>query len=72
MLRSELLEQLQQLSRLEKFKIIQFLAMELAKEEGLSGENETEAIMTGVHTGDTGVAELMQLLEMEAEQVQNV
>lgn len=35
MLRSELLEQLQQLSRLEQLKIIQFLAMELAKEEGL-------------------------------------
>ncbi|MDB9518500.1 hypothetical protein PN466_16265 [Roseofilum reptotaenium CS-1145] len=72
MLRSELLEQLQQLSRLEKFKIIQFLVMELAKEEGLSWANDTEAIMTAVHTGNTGAAELMQLLEMEAEQVQNV
>ena len=69
MLRSELLEQLRQLSRLEKLKIIQFLAMELAKEEGLSWENETEAIMTGVHTGNTGAAELMQLLEMEKEKV---
>lgn len=35
MLNSELLVQLEQLSRADKFQIIQFLMTELAKEEGL-------------------------------------
>lgn len=68
----ELLEQLRQLSRVEKFQLIQFLAIELAREEGLSLENEAEAIMAGVHTSNAGETQLMQLLEMEKEKVQNV
>ena len=69
---SELLEQLRKLSRAEKFQMMQFLLAELAKEEGLSLENETGAIMAGVHTSNSGAAQLMQLLEMEKEKVQNV
>ena len=71
---SELLEQLRKLSRAEKFQMMQFLLAELAKEEGLSlGNlgNETGAIMAGVHTSNSGAAQLMQLLEMEKEQPQN-
>ncbi|MEA5471642.1 hypothetical protein [Spirulina sp. 06S082] len=68
---SELLEQLQQLSRADKFQMMQFLLAELAKGEGLSLGNETGAIMAGVHTSNSGAAQLMQLLEMEKEQPQN-
>lgn len=62
---SELLAQLQQLSRAEKFQIIQFLTAELAKEEGISVGNEVAEIMLSLHTSNGVAEQLMQFLETE-------
>jgi hypothetical protein len=69
---SELLAQLQQLSRAEKFQIIQFLTAELAKEEGISVGNEVAEIMHGLHTSNGAAEQLMQFLETEQKPPQNV
>lgn len=68
----ELLAQLRQLSRSEKFQIIQFLTAELAKEEGISIGNEAAEIWSAVHTSHGAAQQLMQLLEAEQKQPQNV
>ena len=68
----ELLAQLRQLSRSEKFQIIQFLTAELAKEEGISIGNEAAEIIGAVHTSHGAAEQLMQLLETEQKQPQNV
>jgi len=60
---SELLDRLRQLSRLEKFKIVQFLMAELAKEEGLVLNNEAAEIIGAVHTSNLAAEQLVQLLE---------
>ena len=59
----ELLDKLGQLSRLEKFKIVQFLMAELAKEEGLVLNNEAAEIIGAVHTSNLAAEQLVQLLE---------
>jgi len=68
----ELLLQLRQLSRAEKFQTIQFLTAELAKDEGIIIGNEAAEIMTAVHTSNGAAEQLMQLLELEQKQTQNV
>lgn len=69
---SELLAQLQQLSRAEKFQIIQVLTAELAKEEGITVGNEVAEIMGAVHTSNRAAEQLMQFLETEQKHAQNV
>jgi len=69
---SELLAQLRQLSRAEKFQLIQFLIAELAKEEGIVMGNEAAEIMYSVHTSNSAAEQLMQLVEIENKQTQNV
>ncbi|MFP4297368.1 MAG: hypothetical protein ACLFT0_05875 [Spirulinaceae cyanobacterium] len=71
MLNPELLTQLQQLSRSEKFQVIQHLTAELAKEEGISIDNEAAEIWSAVHTSHGAAAQLMQLLETEQKRSQN-
>ena len=68
----ELLAQLRQLSRTEKFQIMQFLTAELAKEEGIILGNEAAEIWSAVHTSNGAAEQLMQLLEIEQKQTQNV
>ena len=69
---SELLAQLQQLSRAEKFQIIQFLTDDLAKEEEISVGNEVAEIMGAVHTSNGAAEQLMQFIETEQQRPQNV
>jgi Arc/MetJ family transcription regulator len=59
----ELLDKLGQLPRLEKFKIVQFLMAELAKEEGLVLDNEAVEIIGAVHTSNLA-AEQLKVLEL--------
>lgn len=61
----ELLDRLGQLSRLEKFKIVQFLMAELAKEEGLVLDNEAAEIIGAIHTSNLAAEQLVQLLEQK-------
>jgi hypothetical protein len=69
---AELLAQLRQLSRVEKFQLIQFLIAELAKEEGIVMGNEAAEILYSVHTSNSAAEQLMQLVEIENKQTQNV
>jgi hypothetical protein len=69
---AELLAQLRQLSRAEKFQLIQFLIAELAKEEGIVMGNEAAEILYSVHTSNSAAEQLTQLLEIEQKQTQNV
>jgi hypothetical protein len=69
---AELLAQLRQLSRAEKFQLIQFLIAELAKEEGIVMGNEAAEILYSVHTSNSAAEQLMQLVEIENKQTQNV
>jgi hypothetical protein len=69
---AELLAQLRQLSRVEKFQLIQFLIAELAKEEGIVMGNEAAEILYSVHTSNSAAEHLMQLVEIENKQTQNV
>ncbi len=66
----ELLTQLQQLSRAEKFQMMLFLIAELAKEEGIVMGNESAEIMYAVHNSNSAAEQLMQLLETEHKQTQ--
>jgi hypothetical protein len=68
----ELLDQLLQLSRAEKFQMMLFLIAKLAKEEGIVMHNESTEIMYSVHTYNSAAEQLMQLLEPEQKQTQNV
>lgn len=68
----ELLAQLRQLSRADKFQTIQFLTAELAKDEGIIIGNESAEIIGAVHTSNGAAEQLMQLLEIEQKQTQNV
>jgi hypothetical protein len=68
----ELVAKIQQLSRAEKFQMMQFLTAELAKEEGIVLGNEAAEIWSAVHTSNGAAAQLMQLLEIEQKQAQNV
>jgi len=68
----ELLEQLRQLSRADKFELIQFLTAELAKEEGIVLGNEAAEIIGAAHTSYGAAKQLMQLLEEEKKQIKNV
>jgi hypothetical protein len=68
----ELLAKIQQLSRPEKFQMMQFLTAELAKEEGITLGNEAAEIIGAVHTSNGAAEQLMQLLEIEQKQTQNV
>ncbi|MGB3266301.1 MAG: hypothetical protein WBA89_20355 [Microcoleus sp.] len=68
----ELLAQLQQLSRTDKFQMMLFLIAELAKEEGIVMGNESAEIMYSVHNSNSAAEQLMQLLEIEQKQTQNV
>jgi hypothetical protein len=68
----ELLAQLRQLSRAEKFQIMLFLIAELAKEEGIVMGNESAEILYSVHTSNGAAEQLMLLLETEQKQTQNV
>lgn len=67
----ELLTQLKQLSRSEKFQVIQYLTAELAKEEGISTGNEATEMWSAAHTSHGAAAQLMQLLETEQKRSQN-
>jgi hypothetical protein len=69
---AELLAQLRQLSRAEKFQLIQFLIADLAKEEGIVMGNEAAEIMYSVHISNSAAEQLMQLVEIENKQTQNV
>jgi hypothetical protein len=69
---SELLAQLRQLSRSEKFQIIQFLTTELAQEEGIRIGNEAAEIIGAVHTSHGAAEQLMQLLEAEQKHPHNI
>ncbi|MGL5196241.1 MAG: hypothetical protein ACRC8Y_21850 [Chroococcales cyanobacterium] len=68
---SEFLAQLQQLSRAEKFQIIQFLTTELASEEGISVGNEASEILHSLHTSNGAAEQLMQFLKTEQKPPQN-
>jgi hypothetical protein len=68
----ELLAQLQQLCRAEKFQMMLFLIAELAKEEGIVMGNESAEIMYSVHTSNSAAEQLMQLLEIEKKLTKNV
>ncbi|MEG3904363.1 MULTISPECIES: hypothetical protein [unclassified Microcoleus] len=68
----ELLAQLLQLSRAEKFQMMLFLIAELAKEEGIVMGNESAEIMYSVHTSNSAAEQLTQFLEIEQKQTQNV
>jgi len=72
MINPELLIQLRQLSRPEKFQMMQFLITELAKTEEIIMGNESAQIMLSVHTSNSAAEQLMQLLETEHKQAQNV
>lgn len=65
MLNPELWGHLRQLSRAEKFQIIQFLTAELAKDEGIIIGNEAVEIIGAVHTSHVAAQQLMQLLGTE-------
>jgi hypothetical protein len=67
----ELLTQLQQLSRTDKFQMMLFLIAELAKEEGIIMGNESAEIVYSVHTSNSTAEQLMQLLKTENKQTQN-
>ncbi len=69
---AELLAQLRQLSRAQKFQIMQFLIAELAKEEEIVMGDEAAEIMYSVHTSNSAAEQLMQLVEIENKQTQNV
>lgn len=63
---SELLEQLQQLSRIEKFQIMQCLIAELAKEEAISSfDSDTIYRVWSPYDYGDAVQKLMSLLEQE-------
>ncbi|NJL91601.1 MAG: hypothetical protein HC916_18825 [Coleofasciculaceae cyanobacterium SM2_1_6] len=64
--------QTQLLSRVEKFKMMQFLISELAKEKGIILGDEAAEIINSVHTSNGAALQLMQLLESEQKQAQNV
>jgi hypothetical protein len=68
----ELLAQLRQLSRADKFQLMQFLIAELAKEEGIVIGNEAAEIMYSVPTSNSAAEQLMQLGEIENKQTQKV
>ncbi|MCL1464154.1 hypothetical protein [Argonema galeatum] len=68
----ELLTQLRQLSRADKFQLLQFLTAELAKDEGIIIGNEAAEIIGAVHTSHLAAEQLMKLLEIEQKQTQNV
>ncbi|MEG3861533.1 hypothetical protein [Microcoleus sp. herbarium12] len=68
----ELLAQLRQLSRADKFQMMLFLIAELTKEEGIIMGNESAEIMYSVHSSNSAAQQLMQLLETEQKQTQNV
>jgi hypothetical protein len=68
----ELLEQLRQLSRADKFQVIQFLTAELGKEEGIVFGNEAAEIIGAAHTSYEAAEQLMQFLECEKKKLQNV
>lgn len=68
----ELLAQLRQLSRAEKFQIMQSLIAELAKKEGIVMGNEAAEIMYSVHTSNSAAEQLIQLVETGNKQTQNV
>lgn len=72
MFNAELLAQLRQFSRADKFALMQFLMAELAQEEGIIIGNESAEIMRSVHTSNSAGEQLMQLLEIEQKQTQNV
>ncbi len=66
MLNSELLVQLEQLSRGDKFQIIQFLMAELAKEERLELLDNNQTYRTwSPHNYSDAADKLMSLLEQE-------
>ena len=67
MLNSKLFVQLEQLSRGDKFQIIQFLMAELAKEEGFELlDNNNKAYRTwSPHNYSDAAHKLMSLLEQE-------
>ena len=68
----ELLAHTQLLSRVEKFKMMQFLISELAKEEGIILGDEAAEIIGAVHTSNGAALQLMRLLKSEQKQAQNV
>jgi hypothetical protein len=68
----ELLAQLRQLSRTEKFQMMLFLIAELTKEEEIIMGNESAEIMYSVHSSNSAAQQLTQLLETEQKQTQNV
>jgi hypothetical protein len=71
MLNPELLAQIRHLSRADKFQMMQFLTVELAKEEGFDLGNEATEILGAVHTSNSAAEQLMQILEAEQKQTQN-
>ncbi|MEA5471646.1 hypothetical protein [Spirulina sp. 06S082] len=63
---SELLEELQQLSRAEKFQMMQFLLAELAKEEAIESlDNATSHRVWSPYNYGDAAHKLMSLLEQE-------
>ncbi|MEM9541978.1 MAG: hypothetical protein AAGA60_21085 [Cyanobacteria bacterium P01_E01_bin.42] len=64
----ELLEQLRQLSRAEKFQMVQFLIAELAKEEAIDAlDNDTTHRVWSPYNYGDAAQKLMGLLEQEKE-----
>jgi hypothetical protein len=62
----ELLAQVGQLSRIEKFQMVQFLMSELAKEEGLKPLDNTATYrLWSPYDYDDAARKLMSLLEPE-------
>lgn len=65
-LKSELLAQIEHLSRADKFQIIQLLMTELAKEEGLELLDNNQTYRTwSPHNYSDAAQKLMSLLEQE-------
>lgn len=70
MTKTELLNQIQKLSRTEKSEIMVFLATELAREEGITNLNDSDVYLAQLRNSHAAANQLMRLLEKE-KQVQN-
>ena len=67
---TQLLSLLSKLSRMDKLRVIEFLASELAKEEDLASLESEDNSFEMLHNSEEGARQLAQFLE-EQRQLQN-
>ena len=67
---TQLLSLLSKLSRMDKLRVIEFLASELAKEEDLASLDSEDNSFEMLHNSEEGARQLAQFLE-EQRQLQN-